>query len=469
MTAASLKKGFTLPVLLGGLLLFISSSRPVFSAETTPQELIPFLVLASLAVCLITLVNTNFGLSVLIFSMLLSPEIEAFKTPRQAVVVRIDDFLIGAVFLTWMAKMAIFKGAALFRATPLNRPMISYLAICLFSTLIAMLNKSISGPAPFFFLLKYLEYYLLFFMFLNNVQTRKQIQNFLTCLMITGVIVCIYALSLYGIMERLTGPFEGGNPQPASLGGFLLVLISCLLGFLGYPTWPKHRFLILVPLGLALTTLWLSLSRGALTGFIALYLVAILLPSRGRIGLVFLLVLVIILGAAFTPARIFDFLRATFIETPAGGGVFQVGGLEVELGPSPAGRVMQYQWVLQEWMKNPLIGYGVTGVGLVDSQYLLVVGETGFIGSCIFLWLLVRIFQAGISAFREGQDPFAKALGMAFLLASTGIVVQGLTANSFIIVRIMEPFWFLAAMTVGVMQLQEEAPATARDASPAVR
>ena len=425
--------------------------------------------MAILSICLITLVNTNFGLSVLIFSMLLSPELEAFKTPRQAVVVRIDDFLIGAVFLTWMAKIAVFKNIAPFRATPLNRPMISYIVICLLSTLIAMLNKSVSGPAPFFFILKYIEYYLLFFMFLNNIQSRKQIQNFLTCLMITGIIVCIYALSLYGTMERLTGPFEGGHPQPASLGGFLLVVISCLFGFWSYPAWPKHRFLILLPLGLMLTTLWLSLSRGALTGFIALYVLAVLLPSRGRIGLVFLLVIAIILGAAFTPQRIFKFLRATFIETPAGGGVFEVGSLKVELGPSPATRVRHYHWVFDQWTKSPLIGYGVTGVGLVDSQYVLIVGETGLIGSCIFLWLLVRIFQTGISTFRKGQDPFAKALGMAFLLASTGIVVQGITANSFIIVRIMEPFWFLAAITVGVMQLQEEAPATARKASLSIR
>ena len=45
------------------------------------EQTTALLSIAGLAICLATLVNTDFGLSVLVFSMLLSPEIEIPSSP----------------------------------------------------------------------------------------------------------------------------------------------------------------------------------------------------------------------------------------------------------------------------------------------------------------------------------------------------------------------------------------------------
>ena len=54
-----------------------------------------------------------------------------------------------------------------------------------------------------------------------------------------------------------------------------------------------------------------------------------------------------------------------------------------------------------------------------------------------------------------------------FLAAILGILVHGIGSNSFIIIRIMEPFWLLAALVLAMPRLPEAvrpAPAGPREA-----
>lgn len=419
-----------------------------------PQDVMVFIITAALSLCVVTFVNTHFSLFILIVSMLLSPELEIFQVPQKAVAIRLDDFLIGAVFLTWMAKMAIFKEVALFRYTSLNRPMILYIMVCIISTLLGLMGETVRGQASFFFILKYFEYFLIFFMFVNNIETKQQIQKFLAAFLLTALVVCCFALSLYGKIPRLTAPFEGGEPEPASLGGYLLVMIACGLGLLSYPSWPRRQWVVLLILGILMGTLSLSSSRGALAGFVPLYATAILLASKRRIYLIFFIIIAIVLGTFLIPPQVVEFMKEALT-----GKAYQVGGFEVELGMTGVVRLEQWKAVLGSWKEHPILGLGVTGVGLVDSQFVRVLGETGIIGALIFGWLLLTIFRVGFSALRFGQDNLTKALGMALVCANVGLIVQGITANSYIIVRIMEPFWFLAAVVVGMLRLSEESSA----------
>ena len=51
--------------------------------------------------------NTQVALYVLIFSMLLSPEIVIAKTSAREVTIRVDDLILGIISFTWLAKMAL--------------------------------------------------------------------------------------------------------------------------------------------------------------------------------------------------------------------------------------------------------------------------------------------------------------------------------------------------------------------------
>jgi hypothetical protein len=45
---------------------------------------------------------------------------------------------------------------------------------------------------------------------------------------------------------------------------------------------------------------------------------------------------------------------------------------------------------------------------------------------------------------------------MGFLAGFVGLLFHGIGANTFIIVRIMEPFWFVAAMVIMVPELEKK-------------
>jgi len=372
-------------------LLYIPAFLGIFGGEGTHEQLTALLIIAVLAVCLITLVNTNFGLSILIFSMLLSPELEIFRVPQRAVAVRIDDFLVGAVFFTWIAKMAFFKEVALFHHTNLNRPIILYITTCLISTLIGLQTGSVTGLGVWFYILKYFEYFLIFFLFVNNIQTKEQVQKFLIYFLITGVIVSLFALSLYGKIPRLTAPFEGDEPEPASLGGYLLVLIAVVIGLLSQADWPKQRFMMWILLILFVVTLVLSLSRGSLSGFVPLYLVAIILAKR-RLHLIFAAIIGYIFYLLLVPQRVVEFAKEAFT-----GKVYRFAGHEFEFGPTAVVRFEQWETILKGWTKAPILGKGVTGVGLADSQYIRILGETGIVGSIFFIWILVMLLYPSMS------------------------------------------------------------------------
>ena len=435
--------------------LFMLADLTTFFTELPHQQLITLGLLIAMIVCLATLVNTNFGLSILVFMMLLSPEIEVAQLPERAVTIRIEDFLIGVVFFTWLAKMALIKEIGLFRRSVLNRPMVLYLFILTFSTLIALQQGTLRAGGSYFYLLKYAEYFVIFFMFYNNVTSKEQVQKFLAFSLFTGLCVYLYVLSTIGKYSRLGAPFEGDHPEPGSLGGYLLVQIAILLGLILHAEWPKHRILLYGLFFLSVVTLVMSTSRGAMLAFPPLYVAAIILSPRHRVQLVAAVPITLLIGYPFVPPGIIHWFLQAFHAGAEGGKAYQIGAVNVELGPSGKARIDAWQHVYHLWCTSPIIGKGIVGVGIVDSQFMRTLGEVGVVGIAIFLWLLAMVFKAGYEAYKS-NDSLTRALGVGVLLANVGLIVQGLSANSYIIVRIMEPFWFLVAMALGMTRLVEE-------------
>jgi len=56
------------------------------------------------------------------------------------------------------------------------------------------------------------------------------------------------------------------------------------------------------------------------------------------------------------------------------------------------------------------------------------------------------VYREGIRLWRGGKEDWERGLGMGLCLALTGLLIQAMTTNTFIIVRVMMPFWFLVAL-----------------------
>jgi len=103
------------------------------------------------AVFIVCLASTEAALYILIFSMLLSPEFIVGTTEGaslgRGVTLRVDDFVILLIGLSWLAKMAVNKELGVFLRTPINKPIAYYLLVCLISTLLGSLYLNGSSKA----------------------------------------------------------------------------------------------------------------------------------------------------------------------------------------------------------------------------------------------------------------------------------------------------------------------------------
>jgi len=143
-------------VILLFVLVAFAFIMPVLSATKT------IVLVAGMVMFIISFVSTEIALYILIFSMLLSPEFVVGSTEGaslgRGVTLRLDDFLLVILGLSWLAKMAINKELGLFLKTPLNKPIAYYIIICLVSTLLGAMFGRVHLKTGFFFVLKYFEY-----------------------------------------------------------------------------------------------------------------------------------------------------------------------------------------------------------------------------------------------------------------------------------------------------------------------
>lgn len=414
----------------------------------------PLLVLGlagGVVISLITLLNTDLALVILILSMLLSPEIPIAQVPQRAVVIRIDDILLLFMFFTWLAKMAVNKELGLLRKTPINKPLGVYVVIYLFSTLWGIFQGRVQPLQSFFYILKYTEYFIIFFMFTNNIHSERQVKAFTFVFFFTCILVCIFALATRDYYGRVSAPFEGMKGEPNTLAGYLLLLCSAAIGYLIYNKSKAYRLFLFCLICLIVPTFLFTLSRGGYIGFIAMYLAHIILTRKARvnlIGILMIALLLIIFIPGVIPYQVKKRIKSTFA-----GQEYGVLGKKLKLEPSAAQRVIVWKWILEKWQKHPVFGWGVTALGLVDNQYALILGEVGFIGMTAFLWLMFTLFRNALAVFRIIEIEELRGLASGFIAGFTGILVHSFAGNIFIIVRIMEPFWFLAALVAMLPQV----------------
>jgi O-antigen ligase len=92
----------------------------------------------------------------------------------------------------------------------------------------------------------------------------------------------------------------------------------------------------------------------------------------------------------------------------------------------------------------------------VDSQYPRILIETGLIGLMTYIILLFSIFRNAVSAYRATADPLYNGIILGYLGGFFALLFHGIGANTFIIVRIMEPFWFLTAIVVMIPTIEKD-------------
>jgi O-antigen ligase len=214
-------------------------------------------------------------------------------------------------------------------------------------------------------------------------------------------------------------------------------------------------------LGLMTIPFAFTLSRASYLGVIPAFFVLVTLTTKRRfmMGLLLLTVVCSPLALAVAPESVKSRIVYTF-QPESGQPTVRLG--RVGLDPSTSARLISFQQAFEGWMRKPFLGHGVTGFGFMDAQYARVLVETGVLGFAAFLWLLWTVLRSSLGALRSRHDPDERGLALGFLAGYAGLLVHGLGSNTFIIVRIMEPFWLFAGIVMMIPALEaEEARKTA--------
>jgi hypothetical protein len=433
-----------LAVALGFLSSFVSSSRLIMA-------------LAALALFVVSFLRVEAALYLLIFSMLLSPEFVVGATETKAslgrgVTLRLDDFLLAIISLGWFAKTAVYKELGLFLKTPLNRPLLLYSLVCIVSTVLGVLTGDVTPVVGFFFVLKYLQYYILYFMVVNHIQGEERVRRFVFCLLLTCFIISVYGVLQIPSGSRVTAPFEGERGEPNTLGGYLVLMASVMGGlWLKIPKTSARTLLLglLAPLTVAFL---FTESRSSYLAITASYITLTILEKR-RALLIAVLALAVAAAPLMLPGRVKQRVLHTF-QQPKHQLQIKIG--DVTLDTSTSVRIMSWREGFRDWTRRPVLGWGITGYSFMDAQFPRVLVETGLLGILAFLYLLHSLFRLLKNTARQLQTPYYQGLATGFLAGFVGLVFHSIGANTFIIVRIMEPFWFLAGIVVMLPGLEEK-------------
>ncbi len=426
----------------------------VGKAITVFPYYVPIVIVVGIFIFLLAFVNMDVALIILIYAMLLSPEISiGAVSHRREIVIRIEDLLIIVLSLAWIAKSALIRNTSLIANTPINKFIGLYCLICIISTVKGMLVDDLTPLRGFFYLLKYVEYFLIYYLVCGVLETKTQVVSFLRAFIITFAIVNVYAFTKIG-SGRVSAPFEGPVGEPNTLGGYQILIFAIMIGLLTniHSIWIRW---VLAGLSMfAFIPFVNTLSRSSYMAIIPMYLSLIFFNrARKRNILIGVLIIIILLSIFFFPQKVKDRIKYTFIPQEQEA-IKPIVFMGITLGPSASARIRDWERKFRDWQKKPFLGYGITGRGFLDSQFIRTLVELGLVGLVAFVLLLGAIFKNTLKIYKGANDELLKGLALGFLAGHIGMIFHALTANTYILIRIMEPYWFLAAMVMSIPKIE---------------
>ncbi|MCX5680003.1 MAG: O-antigen ligase family protein [Candidatus Omnitrophica bacterium] len=439
------------PVLyLGAIFLGLAISVLVIKGNFSPQ-ILGFLVFCFLFIP--TLIKPDIGLIVIIVSMLLSPEFIVGSTTVRLVAIRAEDVILAVIILAWFLRVSLTKSLADTFKTPLTVPFFFYMLSCIVSTLLAAIYGEIDLALSFFTMLKYFEYFMLFIMTRDIIKNMRQIKIFVLVFFLTAFIVSIYSntyinesMKSGAQIIRVSPPNEtrrGG--EAGTLGGYLIFAMAITAGLLlNVQTTPVRILLICLELAMFRAFLY-TLSRGSYLAVIPVTATLIYFTKRNKAVLIYSACVIAVMLIFFAPKMVKERVMTTVTTEDV------ISGKRVVWEESPRERLNSWKEVLFErFPKRPIFGYGVARY-FIDGQIFLTLCEVGLLGFILFGLVLARLFKMAkevLDIEDVKNDGFGSGLTVGFLAGFIGVLFSAIGTNTFLIIKIMEPFWFMAAIVL---------------------
>jgi putative inorganic carbon (HCO3(-)) transporter len=352
--------------------------------------------------------------------------------------------------LSTLVRFSFFAGVVVYRLSHrkalrnwlwsgwLTRAILAYLAVAMAS--VVFLNPlTLDAQRELMRLASYVCFY---YVVIDWAQTEDHTQTLLKVLMVSTI-----AVSLFGIWQALTGGYSGIYDVlypvqdeiaqiPAwegritsflehynGLAAYINLVVPFCLAFAFHGSDPALRTLSKWCLALAVIALLLTQSRGGLLSFVAILIVYACLSAPDpktrmrRVAVVLVLSLLAGAAAGFFFQRLGEIDDFTTVSRLAiWGAAFTV------FARSP---ILGIGFGNLRGLMGGLLNLPEGWTGDAHNLCLELLSETGLTGFMVFGILIVYALRASLRQFRNAQNEFGRAIGLAVCAAICGVLVHG--------------------------------------------
>ncbi len=395
----------------------------------------------------------KWGLALLLFCCIFLPRIPLGSlTPFYSLDFRGED--LPAFILILFLFGTMIRKVSLPEAPSVEGPFLLFLLAAEISVVNGLWMRTIDKPLlSLFYLLKWTQYFFIFVVSVRLTAHPKESRFFLETFFWLGMAIAVYGWfehffpasnavypNYYRLFER--PPFHGDANH---VGGFLVLWIGFFTGIFLTTSERRKEALLLVSLVFVLFPLIWTYSRKSWFAIAGALLFPFLVGGI-RKKLLFLLSLFTLTALALPtrlPERLMDLGEA-------------FGSID-PFHSSWAGNWVMWKQAL--WNFNQFFLFG-SGWGsrhrlFYESQYILVLAETGLFGFGALVFLLLSMIREITTAFTRQLNEEEKGMALGWLMAGVGFLVHNLSCVSMTVAKTAIPFWFLSAVVLATLSRRQ--------------
>ena len=411
------------------------------------------------------------GPVLLIAAISVSPRIPmGIAIPGRRFDLRVEDIILTVLLLSWL--LHLFLRSRIY-PTPLFKAIGIYVMIVFFTTSTALVTLDLSLIRSSFYLLKEIEYFLIFFLIANWIRSVSDLKLMSGFLLFSGLLNAIWvgsqfitsqSRSLFLVERELSGdvyqhstllesygPCLIGESSPLSTGGFFMLVFLLTLSFYLFSRAGNRRWLYVVLCVMFSASLALSFSRVSM--ICAIIGVLILLNQcnlKRKIKIIPILIIILVVAV----------LMMDQLGYLGEGGRLSYAGINNSFVERLQG--IWLPLLHQQSVSSLFLGFGKGALGTLrgleateaHNHYLRVFLESGLFGLIAFVWLLAMIIFLSTRVLKDGKLAISKVIGGATLTATVGLSVAALFQDVFTPVVLNELWWVLIGLTAAAYRIE---------------
>jgi len=389
--------------------------------------------------------------------------------------------------MLWKLKM-VNKEEVKITRTPLNLPILSFMAICTLSLLwsnspmVSLLELPLFLAGP-----------ILYFMVVNNVRDKHQINRLLTALLIISSLLGIYGILQYNGIDFAFWKANVGRNQVFGLFGnvnyfaeYMIVPLPLAISLFFACRNRTKRVLLLIGILAIGGSLILTFTRGSYLsiGISSIFMLILYLVSQGKNFFkehkkifIFILALIILVTFLFAlpnplnkPGTVISKIKgrisiARLINELSFGrriAIWKFTGMIIKDHPilgSGLGTFkynsLNYQAKFFDQGENRrLYPYGIADK--VHNEYLQLGAELGVLGLGIFLWLIITYFKYGIKLLKRIKDKYKQGIVIGLLGGVVAVLIDAIFGFPLHLPATLVLFWLFIGLIASVKYSEQD-------------